>query len=307
LNLNEQLIYKVSIVKLFKSTPDFFSEDYGNDLIAFSFDNIDSEEWLSKFRCILRDSIGNNYLPVYRMADGEYQFLWGIKFDLHHSNFLRYLISFLYRRTIEIYKGQSVNTSWGESYSSSEIIELRRKYISDLIFLLKRGILCAYLYENPKNVFVHYNQKFLEYFTDNMLNLNSNNFFPFHFPFFALSDLGWQDFIVDRKILIVTGNLSERQKSIQNNLIELGAIKTGFYEISANASMKDIVDRDMIADYMDYEIALVAAGIGSLNIISQMTWFRGPVIDVGAFLLSLQTKNFICHGGAAKYPVDFSK
>jgi hypothetical protein len=300
--LEERLSFRVSIAKMFRTTEKQFNSDYGGDLIAYSFESISADVWFCQFRDRLLKSIGKTYLPIYRMADGEYQFLWGIKFDLYHPDFFRYLLSFSYWKTLEMLAGPRIKTSWGEYYKGKGVIELRRKYTADLTNLLKNGIMCAYLYENPKNSFVHYNKYFLTFFDNNNLDLNSNNFFPFHFPFLALSNNGWKEFVVNRKILIVTGNLKNRKQILEYNLLELGAKAVGFYEISANSSLKDIVDKDKIDNIHEYEIAFIGAGIGSLNIISQMKWFSGPVIDVGGFISAIINKDFTCHGGAVKYP-----
>ena len=302
-SLEERLSFRISIAKLFRTTPELFNIDYGGELIAFSFESIEADDWFKDFRQRLLDAIGKNYLPVYRMADGEYQFLLGIKFNLHPPKIFQYILSFIYRKTLQLIAGQRIKTSWGETYKGKELFELRGKYINDLNNLLEKGILCAYLYENSKNAFVHYNRCFIKFFDNNAVALNKNNLFPFHFPFFALSNDGWQDFIISRKILIVTGNLEIRKKILEKNLIELGAAKVGFYEISASSSLKDIVDKERVANIKEFEIAFIGAGIGSLNIISQMKWFPGPVIDVGGFISAILDKNYIYHGGAVKFPV----
>jgi hypothetical protein len=300
--LNEKLSFRVSIANMFQATQEIFEEDYGGELLAYSFESISVDEWFERFRQQLLEAIGNKYLPVYRMADGEYQFLFGIKFNFHSHRFFRYILSFILHKIIETIAGPRIKTSWGENYRGEEIIELRRKYTTDLKNLLENGILCAYLNENPKNAFVHYNRYFLKYIENNDLDLNKNNLFPFHFPFFALSNDGWKEFIVNRKILIVTGNLENKKQILEKNLTELGSRKVGFYEISSSSSLKDVVNKDKIENREEFEIAFIGAGIGSLNIISQMKWFAGPVIDVGGFISALQNKDFFCHGGAVKYP-----
>lgn len=287
---------------MFRTTPESFDIDYGGELMVYSFESIGVDEWFEHFRQRLLDAIGKNYLPVYRMADGEYQFLLGIKFNFHPQRLFRYLLSFLYRKTLEIITGQRITTSWGETYKGRELVELRGKYITDLNDLLEKGILCASLYDNPKNAYVHYNRYIIKFFDKNVVELNKNNLFPFHFPFFVLSNDGWQDFIISRKILVVTGDLTNRKNILEKNLIGLGAAKVGFYEISARSSLKDIVDKDEVQDRHEFEIAFIGAGIGSLNIISQMKWFHGPVIDVGGFISALLDKNYLYHGGAVKYP-----
>jgi hypothetical protein len=300
--LSGKLIYRVSISRLFNSTPEHFRKDYGGDLQAYSFHPFDELVWLDQFRSKLKQSVGKYYLPVYRMADGEYQFLVGLKVNLNSPSQFRQILSFIYRKTLEVLAGPRIKTSWGETYRGKELFELRTKYLKDLYNLLENGILCAYLYENPKKSHVHYNKYITEFFDNIGLALNSNNLFPFHFPFFALSNEGWQDLITDRNILIITGNLEKRKHILETHLLELGAKKVGFYEISSNHSMKDIIDNDKINDLMGFELAFIGAGIGSLNIISQMKWFKGPVLDVGGYLTALENKNYIYHGGAVKYP-----
>jgi hypothetical protein len=300
--LRERLSSRISIAKLFQSTPEIFTKDYGGELIAYSFESISVDDWFEKFRQRLLDAIGKNYLPVYRMADGEYQFLLGIKFNSHPPRIFRYLLSFLFRKTLELLKGPGIKTSWGETYRGKELIELRSKYIKDLRNLLECGIVCAYLYENQKNSHVHYNRHIIEFFDSQALEFNKNNLFPFHFPFFVLSNQGWQEFIINRNILIVSGNLENRRSILEKNLVELGSKKVGFFEISANSSLKDKIEKDKIENYQEFEIAFIGGGIGSLNIISQMKWFTGPVIDVGGFISVLQNKDYLYHGGAVKFP-----
>jgi hypothetical protein len=297
-----KLSSRVSLTKFFQSTPELFEKDYGGELFAFSFDPVNVDEWFQRFRNKLLDAIGKEYLPVYRMADGEFQFLLGEKFNYHNSRrFLRF-INYLKRQIFQKLTGATIKTVWGETYKGNELHKLKIKYMLDLDSLVKEGILCPYLYENPKKAFTHYNLPFLEYMDKHAIELHEQNLFPFHFPFFALCNVGWQDFIQNKKILIVTGNLEKKKKILENNLIELGAKKVGFYEISANSSLKDKVNINQTANFKEFEIALIGAGIGSLNIISQFKWFNGPVIDVGGFLSALQNKDYLYHGGGVKFP-----
>jgi hypothetical protein len=301
--MNTKLPFLISINRLFHDTPEQFERDYGGELLVYSIESVDVEDWFRRFRQILLDAVGKTYKPIYRMADGEYQFLMGKKYNPYSPRRIRYFFSYLLHKTKELLTGASVKTSWGEMYHGEALVKLRRKYIQELNDLLSCGILCAYFYENPKNSFVHYNKYFLNFFQKNNLTLNQNNLFPFHFPFFALSNNGWQDFIVNRRILIITGNLENKKGDLEKNLKELGSAKVGFIEISPNSSMTDVISLKDKEYMSEYEIAFVAAGIGSLNIISQMKCFKGPVIDVGGFLSAVVNKEFQYHGGAVKFPV----
>lgn len=119
----------------------------------------------------------------------------------------------------------------------------------------------------------------------------------------ALTNPGWEDFIKNRRILIITGNLEQKRKSIEKTLIGLGAKSVGFFEISATGAMKDKVFQIEIESVGKYDLVLVAGGIGSLNIISQMSWFKGPVIDIGGLIKVFYQPDFVYHGGAVKFPI----
>lgn len=294
---------RISLKALFNDTQESIIETYGGDLIAYSWTDTDAHTLFAKFKKKVVDSIGKYYLPVYRMADGEFHFLLGNVYNINHPKRIRYFAYFIKSKLKELFFGSHIVTSWGEKYDGTEVKKLKLKYINDINELLNRGILCPYLYDNPKNIYVHYNRKFFKYLNNIKPLINEQNIYPFHFPMLALSNQGWKVFIENRKILIISGNLENRKLEIKSTLIALGATQVGFYEISKTKSLKDQVLRDKIKDSSTYEVALVAAGIGALNIISQMTWFKGPVIDIGGFINVFTNYSYIYHGGAVKFPV----
>ena len=58
---------------------------YGGQLDAWSFINITPDDWFAKFRNHVLDCMGKEFLPVYRMADGEYRFLMGRKYNFYKT------------------------------------------------------------------------------------------------------------------------------------------------------------------------------------------------------------------------------
>ena len=72
-----------------------FKKDYGKYLVAFHHEKINPVKWFNEFCSLLEDSIGKNYLPIYRMADGEYNFLFGLGLNLRNQKKSRALGSYL--------------------------------------------------------------------------------------------------------------------------------------------------------------------------------------------------------------------
>jgi hypothetical protein len=236
------------------------------------------------------------------MADGEYHFLLGASFNKNHPKLFRSSIAFLLSKLQEFIVGPSIKNSWGETYTAQEVKKIKADYEAKLKKLTEGGILCPFIYENPIDSYTHYNKKAIRY----LVRINAfgnHNYYPFHFPMLMLSNPGWEIFIQNRRILVVTGNLAEKRDKIDQTLTELGASVVGFYEISANKAMTDKLNKKNLKNGEKYELVFVAAGIGSLNIISQLDWFKGPVIDIGGLIKVFYEHDFIYHGGAVKYPV----
>ena len=65
---------------------------YGGHLQAWSFHDINGPDWFEAFRQEALAAIGKRYLPVYRMADGEYRFMFGRRINWSRKPIYRELI-----------------------------------------------------------------------------------------------------------------------------------------------------------------------------------------------------------------------
>lgn len=267
---------------------------YGGYLRAWSFRDIDGREWFEDFRQDALSAIGNRYLPVYRMADGEYRFMFGRRVNWSRKNLARELLA-VGAETLRIKNPDRWKTSWGETYAPAETRHLRAELMTHVRDLSERGYLACYINDNGLDAFVEYNRVLEDLLARHDIRLHAGNYIPFHFAPSLLVSAGWRDFLQGRKILIVTGLTTEKQGQIENTLTAYGAGAVRFLPISSNSSLTDRLDLSEVDD--DVEIALVAAGIGSANILRQLEPLQTLCIDIGGLMNCFQDPKARQHGG----------
>ena len=94
------------------------ADAYGGRIEAYAFDEIDCDHWFKRFSDEVFSAIGKNYLPVYRIGDGELRFLFGCRINWKSGTFrsaLRYIRNELFTN--------SWQTSWGEHYPPHSFME----------------------------------------------------------------------------------------------------------------------------------------------------------------------------------------
>jgi hypothetical protein len=274
------------------------AEAYGGKLDAWSFTDIEPQEWFEQFRSKIAANLGKTYLPVYRMADGEYRFLMGRKFNPHRKPLIKECLGYLADKT-GLRDSARWSTSWGESYNPKDLKKLKLEYIFALQQIASAGFLGLYLNDNGLNAFTEYNQSIMPFFERANIELNLNNYIPFHFVCHLLSGTGWEFFYQNRKILIVTNLNHQKCQQIEHNLLKLGVTSVQFIGISATKSMQDKIDCSTVERP---DLCLVAAGIGAANIINQLKPLQTVVLDIGGFMNCIQNRSLAIHGGVFKLP-----
>lgn len=272
------------------------AEAYGGKLEAWSFIDIEPDQWFEKFRSKIAANLGNSYLPVYRMADGEYRFLMGRKFNRYRKPLIKEYLGCLLDKT----GLRRWSTSWGESYDLDDLKKLKLEYISALQKIASSGFLGLYINDNGLNAFIEYNQSIEPFFQKNNIELNQNNYIPFHFVCHLLSGSGCDLFYRNRKILIVTNFNEQKSQQIEHNLLKLGAKTVQFLKISATKSMQDKIDCSRVERPID--LCLVAAGIGAANILNQLQPLQTVALDIGGFMNCLYNPSLAIHGGVFTFP-----
>lgn len=272
---------------------------YGGYLKAWSYRDIDGKSWFSEFREAALLAVGRKFLPIYRMADGEYRFLMGRRFNASRPR-LREIAAIVAERLL-VKNPNKWKTSWGEGYPAQDRRSLRNKLIEDIRYLSHCGYLACYINDNGLNAFTEYNVVIERFFESRGIPFGVGTYVPFHFAPSLLIAPGWQDFISGRCILVVTGIYPEKEILIRSTLKKMGAREVLFIPISSSSSMTDVVNLSVLPGQID--ICLVAAGIGSARILRQLEPLQTLAIDVGGLMNCFVDPKVRQHGGVIGLPV----
>ena len=253
--------------------------------LAYSFDDIDGISWYKNFvQEIFNARDNKKYLPIYRMGDGEYSFLLqnNILELIPYSklNWKQKILKF--KLQLKKQKGHTsgLNRDGIEQYSEDEVTNLYSSFIEDLKFISEKGILA--LGFDTGNFYGKYVPYVINAFIKNKIFLNSKNYYHVYHVYALFSSSDGYKMLNNQNILIITSLNDEKKSCFNKELTNLGVKRIDYYPISATKAMKEKLDLSKIAG--DVDIILVGAGVGSVNIISQLHELHVPCIDVGAIL-----------------------
>jgi len=276
---------------------------YGGIFNAMSPKPLESAEWYAGFRERCLESVGRSFLPVYRMADGEFLFLVGDKLHFTVKGFPRQVASFCLRTLglgvdrssgkWRLTRRNAYATIWGESYLPAERSLLLPVYLGQLHEIARRGYLAAFLIENSLGYCKSQIADVLRTFSRNGIKLTVDNYVPFHFPLYMLTAADCSAFYNKRSVLVVSSFGAEAKASVAAELQRKGAKEVSFLRISPTHSMFDKINPSDVRPPVD--IALVAAGIGSSNILPQLAFLDTLVVDVGGLLTCIARPGWKYH------------
>lgn len=267
-------------------------------LEALAPTHVDGMSWLSSFRERCLQAIGRRYLPIYRMADGEFSFLVGHQ---EFSDTRNKLIRYLSRAKEIVLSRGAARTVWGERYGFIKLSTLRKKLLNDIMGITNDGMLAMFLYESGLGVMESYIPSVQAYFEKNGIVLSMENYVPFHFPVEVLSNRGCFDFFGGKVVLYVSHLSDDQIERLHANSTKLGARQVQTLGISATSSLTEVIDLSKVAVKPD--IVLVAAGIGSANILPQLKPFNTLTVDIGSYIHCISGELQACHGGVFVCPV----
>jgi hypothetical protein len=242
-----------------------------------------AQDQFEVFAVKLIESLGRKFLPIYRMADGEFSILINaIPSMLGAKISLRQRVSEYKRYFIQKSNVSPFETCWGEKYTPSELKSIRTQMAVGVKSIARDGILAPSFAVRQDLWGAQYFHPMCAWFDDKNIQLSCDNYIPFYFVYAILSG-PYRKLLFDKsKVLVVTGLTPSRKKMIHRGLLEEGASDIEFYDISASNSMHEIIDLNKINRSPD--LILVAAGIGSVNILQQFKQVAVPTIDCGIIL-----------------------
>lgn len=272
---------------------------YGGHLRAWSFFETDGRAWFDAFRADALSAVGRRFLPIYRMADGEYRFLMGRRFNPARRPAWKEVAAIAAER-LRIRNPDRWKTSWGEEYPPQETRRLRRELIDNIRHVSQHGYLACYLNDNGLDAFTEYNHVLQRFLMNQGVRFDATTYVPFHFAPSLLISSGWQDFIVGRRILVVTGMTADKERRIRETLAKMGARGVETLPISSTSSMTDRLN--LSAVQVTPDLCLVAAGIGSANVLRQLQRLDRLALDIGGLMNCFVNPSSRQHGGVIGLP-----
>jgi hypothetical protein len=131
--LNSKYFKKELVLKGFEKLTDFDGgkrcEYDAHDFSGYFFEDDTAQNQFEKFQELLLSKMGKEYFPIYRMADGEFNFCLNFK----PSGFLKFK--------------QEITTCWGEKYTKKEVKLIEYNYINQLKGISEDGMLAIHFME----------------------------------------------------------------------------------------------------------------------------------------------------------------
>jgi len=269
-------------------------------IYQINFKEIIAQDWYVGFKSIVFEAIGKRYLPIYRMADGEFRFCLNflsykkinrIKKILKNLNFFlkkkeNYNRKLEFNRLAFIKHIFDINLFWihhGEYYTSKDKILLIEKVYEYFNKIASLGILALHFVVEDNNTgYASYIEPMIKFFREHEITLDKKNYFPFYFVYALLSSRDCDVLFRDKNILIVSNFDKIKKKKLEYFFNSKKVNKIDFYNISPIKSFFDVIHPSKILIKPD--LVLIGGGVGTLNILAQLEFLNVPCIDAGYIL-----------------------
>ena len=251
--------------------------DYG----AFAFRSKSSANADTQFDTFAQrviDATGKTYLPIYRMADGEFSLLLGYHRSRAKGRPMLARGKSVLVETASRLRLRSFGTMWGEKFTRDEILEARRRLAELIPEVARDGILAAYFMRRGDRWGDEYVGPMLRWLEAHGVVLSERNYVPFYFVYALLNGPRRTELFQGKHVLVATFIDEQRSRAIRDGLIALGARDVSFLPISKSRAMFEEV---RYSSESKPDLALVAGGIGSINVIAQLKHLSIPAIDCG--------------------------
>ncbi len=260
------------------------------NLRTFAPEPIECSRWFEQFRDRVVAAIGHSFLPVCRLADGEFLFLLGFQRPtIRHGwryplQFARWLVAKYRRRAIMRAGGTHGNTKLYSSgrYSAAEMAGIRDAYEKILLQLRRSGIIAADLSFCAVPFQEHFFPAFRRWLNDRRIVLTVDSYVPFYFVYALLTGPDRRRILRGRRILLIHSATGQKQQAIRASLLREGADEVLWYGISPDRSLYDSVPVKQFIGQID--LCIFGAGIGKPAILAQLEPLGVPCIDAGFVL-----------------------
>jgi len=262
--------------------PGFLKQHIRKNPLTLSPEKIDCEAWFYIFSQRIYEAISTSYLPICRMSDGEFRFMFGDQPPSPRRPFYYRVKLKTQRLFLSKRKDFRATTTAGVSsgsYDSEEWLSARIKYSNMLVKIARKGILALHLNYNEIPFQEDYFPALGEWLKRNEIRLTSKNCGLNYFVYALLTGPEKSKFFKNRKILVVHSAKGIKRRHIEESLYKEGIDELYWCSISRERSLYDKIDIMRFKDKVD--IAFIGAGIGKPNILLQLEPLKIPCLDCG--------------------------
>jgi hypothetical protein len=244
-----------------------------------------SSEWFARFNKRVQEAIGRRYLPICRMADGEYLFLFGYQSpSLRWRPWKRFLLACHGAGNVAraLLKGFDSTTTRGVSSGQMSWAEwqLYRATLSQAYReLLSEGILAMHLGVSVIPWQEEYFPALGRWLAGAQVVVTPDNYVPFYFMYALLRGPARRDILGGRNIVVVHSATGEKRKRIEASLARERVRRVEWLPVSRSRSFEDVLDLTSIRGRTD--LCLIGAGVGKANVIRQLKPLGAPCLDAG--------------------------
>jgi peptidoglycan/LPS O-acetylase OafA/YrhL len=246
---------------------------------------IDSRAWFDRFATRVEDAVGRRYLPVCRLADGEYEFLFGpTSWNPRLPPFRRTMSAaramvWRWRHQRPGFHAETAQGISSGDLTDEECRALRPIVRNDLGEIARHGILAMHLSYGREPFHEAYFPAIRAWVQQGGLAMNERNYVPFYFVYALLRGPRAAGLLGGRRLLVVHSADGAKRAAIRRSLLDLGAADVQWIGVSPNRAFAEQLDVRSLAGRPD--LCLVGAGIGKTRVLRQLEPLAVPCIDAG--------------------------
>lgn len=266
--------------------PGFAAMDRYN-LRTFAPEPIDSTVWFSDLVARVESAVGRLFLPIVRLADGEFLFLLGFQPPTprvgmtYPLQWMRWWLSkWKPRRQLRAGGTHGDRALYASAnYTPGELGGIREAYSRVLRSVANTGLIAADLSFCAVPFQDHFFPALRAWLDARSIQLTMANYAPFYFIYALLTGPERHRLLSGRRVLVIHSARGPKQDAITRSLIREGAKEVLWHGISLDRSLYDVVPVDRFVGAVD--LCIFGAGIGKPAILAQLEPLGVPCIDAG--------------------------
>jgi hypothetical protein len=247
------------------------------------------EAWFHEFvDRVVAASASHTFLPVCRMSDGEFLFALGDQPpDLRLSApawwfaWARQRLS-SWRRAGRLRPQTSIDGRLLYSsgrYTMEEVASARPKYATWARVLAQQGVLAMHLTYGMEPFQEHFFPALGRWMEANGITITAENYVPFYFVYAMLAGPRRHELLSGRSVAVVHSAAGGKRAAVEDGLRRAGVRSTEWFQVSNSRTLYDKLEISRVGGI--YDLVLVGAGVGKLNILTQLVPLSAPCIDAG--------------------------